>query len=336
MFDIITFGTASRDVFLRSSLFKAIGDPIYLCFALGSKIEVDTLLLTTGGGAANTAVTFARQGLKTAVLAKIGDDEAGESLVKELRKENIHSFLIKEKDRKTAYSTILLEPAGERTILVYRGASEDLKLSEIPFNKLKTRWIYISPGKISFNIIKKIIDYFYNKKTLIAFNPSQYFLEMGIKKIKPLLAKSKVVILNREEAAYLTRINYQKEKAIFKKLDAIVDGLTVMTEGKKGVLVSDGYYIYRAKNFKERTIVDRTGAGDAFGSGFVAGLIQKRETGEKGPAKIDNIKYAIRLGSANATSELEEIGAKTGTLTKKDFEENKRWQKPLIKVVKLR
>jgi len=93
-----------------------------------------------------------------------------------------------------------------------------------------------------------------------------------------------------------------------------------MTEGNKGVLVSDGKNIYSAGIFRGK-LVDRTGAGDAFGSGFVAGIIEK-----------NNIEYAIRLGSANATSVVEKIGAQAGILTKGEFEKSERWQKFEIKI----
>ena len=354
MYDIITIGSATRDVFLTSPFFSAIGGSAsggkvlkyqkYLakigfktgeaqCFALGSKIEIGPPILTTGGGATNAATAFSRQGLKTATLIKIGKDESGEAVLNELKKEKITPFAVIEKNFPTAYSTILLAPSGERTILVHRGASENLKIQEIPFEKLKSQWVYISPGKISFEVIEKIFNHFSKNKTLIAFNPSGYFIEMGVKKLKPLLAKSKVVILNREETARLTSVDYQKEKEIFKKLDEFTPGIAAMTDAEKGVLVSDGFRIYQAGIFKEKSVIDRTGAGDAFASGFVAGLIQKKEKCEKGLCRPYNIEYAIRLGSANATSVIEKIGAKEGILAKKEFENNKRWKNLTIKIL---
>ncbi|MEK7555427.1 MAG: carbohydrate kinase family protein [Patescibacteria group bacterium] len=362
MFDIITIGTATRDVFLTSPLFSAKGgsayggkilkDPKYLkkigfstgeaqCFALGGKIEIGKPILTTGGGAGNAAVTFSRQGLKTAALVKLGQDGVAEDILKEFRKEKIVPFVVHEKNMATAYSVILLAPGGERTILVYRGASESLKIKEMHLSKMKTRWLYISPGKISLETISGIFDYFSKQKTLIIFSPSKYLIEMGIKKLKPFLAKSKAVILNREEAAYLTNSDYRDEKEIFKKLDKMVSGIAIMTDGPNGVLVSDGFNIYQAgilsvKGGKEKVVADRTGAGDAFGSGFAAGLMHKKEKCEKGLCQIDNIEYAIRLGSANAASVVEYIGAKEGILTKSEFEKNKIWGKLPIKVVKLR
>jgi len=345
MYDVITIGTATRDVFLKSPLFKVLRDSKHLkkigvstgeaqCFALGSKIEVESPIFTVGGGATNAAVTFSRQGLKTAALFKIGDDESAEYILKTIQKEEITSLAINDRNKKTAYSVILLAPGGERTILVYRGASEELKIQEIPFGKLTCRWAYISPGNISFPVMEKIFNFFSKNKTLIAFNPSKYFLKMGIKKIKPFLAKSKVVLLNREEAADLVGINYQKEKEIFKKLDEWVPGITIMTMGSDGVMVSDGLHIYSAGVFKDK-IVDRTGAGDAFGSGFVAGLIQKGEGCKKGFCQPFNIEYAIRLGSANATSVIEHIGAKEGIITKNVFKNNSRWRSLKIKITNI-
>jgi len=345
MYDVITIGTATRDVFLKSPLFKVLRDPKHLkkigvstgeaqCFALGSKIEVESPIFTVGGGATNAAVTFSRQGLRTACLTKVGKDETGEIILKELRKEKVSPFLVKGNSFETAHSTILLAPTGERTILVYRGISEKLNTKEIPFAKLKTRWVYISPGRISFTVIRKIFNHASRQNINIAFAPSDYFIKMGIRKLRPFLLKSKIVIMNREEGAGLTGINYDKEKEIFKKLDKITPGIVIMTDGSRGVLVSDGQRIYKAKIFKTK-IVDSTGAGDAFGSGFVAGLIHKKEKCEKGCCRVDNIKYAIRLGSANAASVIEHIGAHEGILNKREFEQAQRWKRLSIKIKKI-
>jgi len=348
MFDIITIGTATQDVFLTSPLFKVLRDREHLkkigfstgeaqCFALGSKVEIDEPIFTTGGGANNAATTFSRQGFNVAALIKIGKDEIAENILKELKKEKIIPLAIREKNKTSAFSTILLSPSGERTVLVYRGASENLKIKEIPFEKLESQWVYISPGRIPFGTIQKLFEHFSKNKTLIAFNPSKYYLEMGLEKLKPLLEKTKVAILNREEAAYLTGINYAKEKEIFKKLDKAIDGIAIMTEGSKGVMVSDGKNIYSAGIFKGK-LIDRTGAGDAFGSGFIAGIIGKNKKILNPKSYILNpnvIKYAIRLGSANATSVVEKIGAKQGILSKSEFEKSERWQKFEVDIIRI-
>jgi sugar/nucleoside kinase (ribokinase family) len=107
------------------------------------------------------------------------------------------------------------------------------------------------------------------------------------------------------------------ERKILYALEENFSGIIVITDGKNGSILSDGKIRLRAGIFKERKLIDRTGAGDAFGAGFVAGIIQNP----------GDYSYAIRLASANATSNIEIIGAKTGILTKEDFLKNSRWGK---------
>ncbi|MFH0806348.1 MAG: carbohydrate kinase family protein [Candidatus Brennerbacteria bacterium] len=323
MFDIITIGTATRDVFLKSAKFKVLRDPEHLkklgfvtgeaeCFAMGSKIAVDAPVFAFGGGAVNAAVTFARQGLKTSAVIKVGDDESGEALLENLKRERITAFAARDKKTATAYSVALLTSGGERTILSYRGASEDLSRRDIPWNKLVAKWAYITPGALPMILIRELVALLKKRGTSVAMNPSGAYVAMGAEKLKPLLAQLDVVIMNREEATLLTGFDFSKERKVFKKFDDLVPGLAVVTDGPRGAKVSDGRYLYTAETFREKKLVDRTGAGDAFGSGFVAGLIEKHD-----------IHYALRLASANATSVVESIGAEEGILTKKDFTANR-------------
>ncbi|MBI2450725.1 MAG: carbohydrate kinase family protein [Parcubacteria group bacterium] len=327
MYDIITIGTATRDVFLKSPAFKILRDPSFAtgqaeCFALGSKIEAPEIYFTTGGGATNAAVTFSRQGLKTACLTKVGNDPNGKEIIQELKSEGVSVFVKQEKRGGTAYSVILMAPGGERTILVHRGVSEKISPSDFSLNSIKTRWVYLAPlGGKNVRLFKPLVDYFYKNKIKIAVNPSGAQIKMGVKKLIPILKKIDVFILNQEEAGYLTGVDFKKEQKIFKKLDDLITpGIAVMTKGRDGVSVSDGKHIWQAGILKEKKLVDRTGAGDAFGSGFVASLIKK-----------DNIEDAIQLGSANATSKLESIGAKNGLLKKN--ESIYKWGKLKIKKI---
>lgn len=329
MFDVITIGSATRDVFLLSSNFKTADGKQFL--PAGAKIEIDKIIFSTGGGSTNAATTFSRQGLKTAALFKVGCDESSEYILDKIKKEKISSLAIKDDDKGSDYSTILINSSGERTVLVHYGASGDLGFSDIPFKKVKSKWAYVASGDISFKEIEKIFNYFYKNKTLIAFNPSKKIINMGLKKIKSLLDKTEVLLLNLDEGAELTRINIKKEKEIFQKLGYAVKGIVVMTKGPNGVMVSDGKNIYQSGIFNG-IVVDRTGAGDAFGSGFVAGLIQNKIQNTKYNIQ-DTIKYAIRLGSANATSVVSKIGSKEGILTKQKFEKDKKWKNLQIKIL---
>ncbi len=97
-------------------------------------------------------------------------------------------------------------------------------------------------------------------------------------------------------------------------------GIAIMSKGPEGVAVSDGKNIYSA-GIPESGYTDRTGSGDAFGSGFVSAIMDSR-----------NIPYAIQLGTANATSTIQKIGAKNGLLKKGDFGS---WPKVAVKIEKV-
>ena len=317
VYDVITIGTATQDVFypLTSDDFK---------FEKGAKAEVGAPFCSVGGGAINAAVSFARQGFKTAALFRVGADSAGESIVRAIEKENISAWARTDARLPrvhgtagvaTGQSAILLYPSGERTVLVHRGAADSLALREIPFSELQAKWIYIAPSTIDRAVMKAIVDHCYAQGIFVAFNPSAAYCADNGKYLKPLLSKIKVLLTNREEAGMITGIAPAKEKEIFGRLDELVDGICVMTDGPRGVYVSDGNHIYIAGIFPDKNLVSRTGAGDAFGGGFVAGLI-----------RTEDIVYAIRLASANATAVTEHLGAHNGALTRAQFEKDARWR----------
>jgi ribokinase len=327
MFDIVTFGSATRDLFLKSKDFKTLKSKEFitgqgLCFNLGSKIYLDDLFFATGGGGTNTAVTFAGQGLKTAYVGRAGDDPGGKAILDELDKFRIRGFVSVDRKIKTAYSIILSVSKKERTILVYNGACHYLTTGEIPFKELKSKWFYIAglSGE-SKETLLPIISFAKKNKIKVALNPGAAQLSLGLSGLKDILTTVDVLILNQEEGARLAGLAFEKEKEIFRKLDKYVKGIVVMTKGPKGVVVSDGKYIYSAGTFEERRYIDRTGAGDAFGSGFVSGLV-----------RFGKVEEAIRLGSANGTAVVEELGAKNGLLTKNRYEKEVRWKK--FKIIK--
>ncbi len=327
MFDVITFGSATRDLFVQSKNFKSIQNKKFItgkgiCLDSGSKMHLDELVFATGGGGTNTAATFAEQGLETAYVGKVGNDPGGAVIKQELSQIGIKGFISTDQKRRTSYSIILSMPRKGRSILVYRGACYFLDKSEIPFDKLKTKWIYIAglSGEYS-KLLFPIIDLAKKNNLKIALNPGSTQLDLRLKGLKRVLSEIDVLLLNQEEAARLSGLSYKQEKQIFKKLDKHVPGIAVMTKGPKGALVSDGNTLYTAGIFKEKKHTDRTGAGDAFGAGFVAGLI-----------KTGKIEQAIRLGTANACSVVEHFGAKNGILSNNQFKTDKRWKN--LKIIK--
>lgn len=322
-YDIITFGSASRDIFLKSKNFLVVGQKKFvtgkgLCLSLGSKIDVEDICFLTGGGGTNTAATFASQGLKTAFCGMVGDEPAGEALVEELKKFKIDTkFISKTKKKTTNYSVVLSSGRRERTILTYRGAAGELSNKNIPWSKLKAKWLYLAPlsGKLA-RLSEQLVNFAKQKGMKVAMNPGNSQLSLPKARLERILKKVDVLFLNQEEASILTKIPYKKEIEIFKKTDKLVPGIFVMTKGSQGVVVSDGEHLYRSGIIKVKA-VDWTGAGDSFSSGFLSGFIFSK----------GDIKYAIQLGMANSSACLTELGAKNGLLKKKD-----KWEKVKVKI----
>ncbi|MFA6296817.1 MAG: carbohydrate kinase family protein [Patescibacteria group bacterium] len=299
MFDVITIGSATRDVFLKGK-FPITKDK--LSFDLGSKNDVDEIFFFTGGGATNAAATFSNFGLNTACISRIGNDPGGMAVLEDLKKFGISSqFITETKDLYTAYSIIISTENG-RVALVHRGTSEYFKESDIPCNKINAKWFYITSLSGNVKVLKTIFDCANDKKIRIAWNPGNSEIKLGMTSLKPFLAKVGVLILNLDEAKELTGLKNAKE--IFEKLDSLTDGIVVITNGMEGVEACSGKTCYKAKAMGGKA-VESTGAGDAFGSGFVSGLFFKND-----------VNYAIQLATANASSVVKKIGAKNGLMTK--------------------
>lgn len=312
-FDIITFGSATQDLILKpkqvTSLHygKSAGQS-EVCFPMGSKVEIEDILFNSGGGGTNTAATFALQGLKTAFCGTIGADVSGQEIINELKKLSINTSLVqKTGEKRTNHSVVILNSGLDRTIMAYRGAAE--LMQEVPFGKLKAKWLYLAPlsGALC-EKFEEIVNFAVNRKIKLAVNPGM--AQLSLPNFAEIAKKIDVLIMNQEEASFLTKIPVDQEKEIFKKLDEICSGITVMTRGGEGVVVSDGKQMFTAVPPVDRNIVDTTGAGDAFGAGFVAEFLRS-----------GNIEAAVQLGMANSIGCISQVGAKHGLLKKgQEFE----------------
>lgn len=313
MYDIISIGSATRDVFFSASELKKFKMEEFptgeaLCFGSGSKVEMKKIFFSSGGGGTNAAVTFSRQGLKTANIGVVGKDFNGEEISKELGIEGIDvQYFQKHDDDFTAYSVVLVHGDGERTIMSYKGEGQHFKPELIPFDKLRAKWLFLDSLGGNFEVLEKSVNWAVEGGVKLATNPGGKELAHGLEKLKPLLKNFSVVIMNQEEAAGLSGIDYKKESEIFKFMDEAIGGIFVMTKGPDGVVVSDGKNVYSA-GVPDSPVVERTGAGDAFSSGFVVEYIRSGD-----------IVKSIQFGTANASSVVTQYGAKAGILKEGDW-----------------
>jgi len=309
MFEVITFGSATWDIFLKMGKDQIIKSDKFpsgsgVGFDLGKKIDVEDMYFSFGGGGMNSAATFKKQGFKVAYCGSVGDDIPGLHIISEMERMGIGTNFIQKNEKPTNNSVILITSDIERTVLAYRGASEDLNKEEVLWGDMSPSWFYLAPlsGKLR-DLTEDIVDFGKKNKIKIAINLGNSQIALGKEKLEPLLKKVDVLLLNLEEASLLTGVDIKDEMGIMRELNSLHPGINTVTKGPEGVLVSQEDVLIDASSCKVK-VVDRTGAGDAFGSGFVSGLIKSNM----------DVEWATKLGIANSVSCIQVRGAINGLL----------------------
>lgn len=309
-FDVITIGAATRDVFLKSRSIRIVRDDQFStgeaeCFALGSKLDIDDIRFETGGGATNTAVGFARQGLRAAFIGRLGAHDArGREIVAALKAEHVDtSLVVWDRRRMTAYSVILLTERGERTVLVFRGASAHVSVQDFPWRRVRAKWLYVTSLAGQLSVLRAIWKHAAAHGMQIAWNPGAGELAHGLDKLKPFIAATKILFLNQEESTALVGLNRFQEGEAFQQLRPLVGGVTVVTAGTDGSWAGDASAAWRCGTHHIK-VTDTTGAGDAFGCGFTGTYIRTK----------GKIPLALKFATANSESVIQSIGAKSGLL----------------------
>jgi sugar/nucleoside kinase (ribokinase family) len=305
MYDVICIGGATQDVFIQSEEFKIEKNKkskISECILdIGQKINVDQLNFATGGGGTNCATAFSRMGFKTALISKVNaDDYSGTMILKELRTEKVNvENIILDPKHQTGYAIALLTKNGDRTLLIFRGAGANLNPTDIEKEKIiDAKWLHVTSLGGNFETLNKIFNIAQDNGIKVFFNPGSAELEN--KNLDALLAVTDILLLNLKEAQSMT--DETDIDKIFEKLTKKIPGICVVTGGANGAYAFDRKKIFKIPAGGSKPI-DTTGAGDAFGSGFLAGILIKND-----------IQYALQLGIYNSDKVIQKIGAKAGLI----------------------
>lgn len=307
MVKILTIGAAVQDVFLSHSpelkpVAEKTADELFIEIKLGSKNDVNNINFSTGGGATNGAVTFARQGLDTEFMGTIAHDPAGNAVLEDLDKEGVDTTYVSYSDKHhTGYSVVLLASTGERTFLTYRGASTHYDIKNFDLDDSPVDWLYVTSMAGCMDILDKIFRQAKELGVKVFFNPGKDELRQK-DKLVALLEDVDILSVNKEEAAMITN-GTDLEELVRRLMNHV--STAIVSDGPNGLMASDGKTIVRAGMYEDVKVVDRTGAGDAFGSGFLSHWAQGK-----------SLKDSIVFASANSTSVVTKIGAKAGILHK--------------------
>lgn len=300
---IVTIGKATQDIFLKSS--KAFEPQkhkgvLYEQLPLGQKLDLDEVIFTTGGNVTNAAVTFARQGLHSKYIWAIGTDVASQTILGDLDGEGVDtSRLVQEEAYRASSSFILLADGGERTILNYRGTPLPSDGSLLDLSVLSSAdWVYLSAlGDMT--LLETIISHCAKNGVKVMLNPAGAELAES-EKLKGLLEDVEVLVVNKEEAQQIVEGQTLDELA---RHATNFCPVVIVSDGPNGAVTTDGKTIVTAGMYEDVPVIDRTGGGDAFGSGFLSYWSQGR-----------SLKDSVVFASANSTSVVGQIGAKAGIL----------------------
>lgn len=305
---IVSLGSALQDIYLidrddfgsiefgNVSMFKNL--------EIGSKYDIDKLDFFIGGGGTNSAVTFARSGHEAIYLGNLGHDPAGEAVLKTLDEEGIDTSFISFPARgKTGCSIILLDSkTGERTVLTFRGASARFdNLGEDDLDLIQPDWLYVTTLRGDMGTLLRFFEKAKSLGTKIMFNPG--VLELANpKQVLGLLQDVDILLVNKREASQLVGGSLLDE--LLNKLKNYCETV-IITDGAMGGIATNGEKSYRFGIYEDVKIKDTTGAGDAFGSGFLASY-----------ASGDSFRTALIFGSANSTGVVQHRGAKSGIISR--------------------
>lgn len=309
MFNVIVIGDCCFDTFIQiqqAKLLESTKEEM-LCLNYGSKIPIDKIEVSMGGNAANVAVSLNKLGLKTGIYTILGDDEKGEQIFQKIKKEKIDArFIKKEKNSKTNCSFVI-NFKGERTILVYHQPRKYF-LPKLD----KTEWIFLtSIGENHKKFHQQIIDLVTKKKIKLAFNPGTHQLKTGFKKLKKIFRITAILVVNKAEAQALVKeaINKDVEEnnELLKILKNYGPQVVAITQGREGAWTYDGKEYFKMSAL-DGPRIDVTGAGDSFGSAFLAGFIYQK-----------NAEQALKWGIINSGFVIRKIGAQNGLLKKQEL-----------------
>ena len=311
-FDFIAIGDTGTDAFIRLETPSAHIDidkgkrEIAMSFA--AKIPYEEVYVIPGvGNSANVAVSATRLGLTSALVSNIGDDYFGGECLKVFKEERVGAEFIKvHKNAKTNYHYVLWFD-DDRTILT-KHQKYDREMPEIDDPK----WVYLSSlGGDALPWHKELENYFSEHPQInLAFQPGSYQIAAS-KELGGIYKRSKVVIVNKEEAQTILATDTDDIKKLLEGIKALGSEIAVITDGVKGAYVSyNGEDWYMPPYPDPKPPLERTGAGDAFASTFVAALCM-------GMSVVD----ALRRAPINSMSVVQYVGAREGLLNKEKLEE---------------
>jgi fructokinase len=309
---ILGIGNAIVDVFVKvDDNFLSKNKLVKGSMKLIEKDEFESLKSTikiekieAGGSVANTMAGISHLEGKSSFIGKINSDEFGRIYKKSLEKIKVNfSYSEKTENLSTGASIIFITPDSERTMCTYLGISSQLSKNDISENHIKDHELiflegYLWDKGISEEMFKHVINLAKNNNIKIAMSLSDIFCVSRHREdfFKLFINDLDILIGNENEINELIQKNNLLDS--IKELKK-VNKLTIITRSENGSIAILNNEITNCESVKIGNILDLTGAGDLFASGFLKEYLDK-----------SNIKKCLQTGSELAAKIIQKIGAR--------------------------
>jgi ribokinase len=272
-----------------------------------------------GGSAANTIYGLAKLGVSTGFTGVVGDDAEGKILIQDFQKAGVDTSQIRVKPgAKTGSVVCLSDRLGRRSLYVTPSANNLLTMDDLDLTYInRARMLHLSSfaDDRQFKILLELMDRL-DLSAKLSFAPGALYAKRGLKALAPILSKTHILFINRNEIKQLTG-----EDIINGAESCLKQGCSIIV-----VTLGKGTSLELGKGISRRTVTaigyirdaetelaiqpsnqdvvsqaDTTGAGDAFATGFLYGLLRGKGLEECG-----------RLGDIVARFSITKLGTRQG------------------------
>ena len=254
----------------------------------------------SGGSVANSIVGISQLGDKAGFIGKISDDEFGSNYEEGLKLENVEYFYSKKKEElPTGTCLILITPDSERTMCTFLGTAGKINEKDVSTDAIKKSELIFLEGYLwDEGDPKKAFDKAINNANKVAMSLSDLFCVDRHKPHFLNLVKNKLDITFANEQEFKSLISAKNFEEII-NFSKQLNKLVIVTRGEKGAVAVNGDEVVESKVQKHLKIIDLTGAGDLFASGFLHGYINKLCT-----------KECLEKGTEMSSKVIQQIGAR--------------------------
>ena len=254
----------------------------------------------SGGSIANSIVGLSQLGNKVGFIGKVNDDELGKKYEEGLLKEKVSYFYSKKKEElPTGTCLILVTPDSERTMCTFLGTAGKINENDVDVDAInKSEIIFLEGYLWDEGDPKKAFEKAITNANKVAMSLSDQFCVDRHKPHFLELVKNKLDITFANEQEIMSLIDAKDFNEVIDFAKSL-GKLLVITRGEKGAVAINSSEVSECGIKQGLNIVDLTGAGDLFASGFLHGFVNQM-----------SLKESLEKGTEMSSKVIQQIGAR--------------------------